>query len=67
MAADVIGVAGNKHKKTPILLKYDSYFFPLFWFKRIIYSTPYMNGRATTRGVFKAYVVFFVSNNDNAV
>ena len=28
----------------------------------IIYSTPYMNGRATTRGVFKAYVVFFSSN-----
>ncbi len=23
-------------------------------------STPYMNGRATTRGVFKAYVFFFV-------
>ena len=24
----------------------------------MIYSTPYMNGRAPTRGVFKAYVVF---------
>ncbi len=28
-------------------------------FEIIIHSTPYMNGRATTRGVFKAYVVFF--------
>ena len=27
--------------------------------RMIIYSTPYMNGRATTRGVFKAYVFFF--------
>ncbi len=26
----------------------------------IIYSTPYMNGRATTRVVFKAYVFLFV-------
>ncbi len=26
-----------------------------------MYSTLYMNGRATTRGVFKAYVVFFFS------
>ncbi len=26
----------------------------------MIYSTPYMNCRATTRGVFKAYVVFFL-------
>ncbi len=25
-----------------------------------LYSTPYMNGRATTLGVFKAYVVFFL-------
>ena len=34
--------------------------FPrLSWIKRIIYSTPYMNGRATALGVFKAYVVFF--------
>ncbi len=26
----------------------------------IIHSTPYMTGRATTRGVFKAYAFFFV-------
>ncbi len=35
-------------------------FFPLCWLGIIIYSTPYMNGRAMTRGVFKAYVFFFV-------
>ncbi len=26
-----------------------------------MHSTPYMNGRATARGVFKAYVFFFCS------
>ncbi len=29
-------------------------------FNIIIYSTPYINDRATTRGVFKAYVFFFL-------
>ena len=40
----------------------DSYFSSFLWgggLEIIIYSTPYMNGGATTLGVFKAYVVFF--------
>ncbi len=40
-------------------------FIPFFWgggLEKLIYSTPYMNGRATTLGVFKAYVVFFEGN-----
>ncbi len=41
-----------------LYLKYESYFFTLFGFKMIIYLTPYMNGRTTTQGVFKAYVFF---------
>ncbi len=31
--------------------------FPLCWLE--IHSTPYMNGRATTRGIFKTYVFFW--------
>ncbi len=27
---------------------------------KMVYLTPYMNGRATTRGVFKAYVGFYL-------
>ncbi len=30
--------------------------------RAIIYSKPHMNCRATTRGVFKAYVGFFADN-----
>ncbi len=30
--------------------------------QRLIKSTSYMNGRATTWGVFKAYVVFFYNH-----
>ncbi len=29
-----------------------------FWLAMIIHSTPYMNGGATSRGVFKAYAFF---------
>ncbi len=32
-----------------------------------IYSTPYMNGRATTRGVFKAFVFFLFLSFDSTV
>ncbi len=31
----------------------------LLYLEMIIHSTPYMNGRATTLGVFKAYAFFF--------
>ncbi len=39
--------------------KWNSH-FPLFaiLIEIIIHSTPHMNGRATTRGVFKAYAFF---------
>ncbi len=41
-------------------MTHQCYSFPLFWFEIIAYSTPYMTGRATTLGVFKAYVVFLL-------
>ena len=54
----LLGVRRVKHIMTSIL-KACHVFFPFFWFEITIHSTPYMNGRATTLGVFKAYVVFF--------
>ncbi len=38
----------NKHMKNSILL----------YLEIILHSTPYMNGRATTLGVFKAHAFF---------
>ncbi len=44
-----------------ILARYNSFLISFFFRLLIImHSTPYMNGRATTLGVFKAYVVFFI-------
>ena len=47
----VIQAAGSPPIFTPCIAGCNSF--------DIIYLTPYMNGRAMTRGVFKAYVFFF--------
>ncbi len=49
----------QKEGSQPMLNYGEQLFFHFFWLEMIIYPTPYMNGRATTLGVFKAYVVFF--------
>ena len=38
-----------------------------FWLEIIIHSTPYMDGMATTRGVFKAYEFFLLNNFEYSI
>ncbi len=57
MPVKVLNPMFGHHSKTVCL---D--FFPLFWFKILIYLTSYMNGRATTRVFSKHMCFFFVTN-----
>ncbi len=54
---DEAGSRGDQWNKDMSMTVIFSLFF---LFEIIIYSTPYMNRRATTGGVFKAYVVFLI-------
>ena len=50
------GETGNRVSRITVIFSF------FVWYEITIYSTPYMNGRATVWGVFKAYV-FFLDRN----